>query len=154
MRRSALFLSLLLTSITGVARAGDACALAEPPAEAGEMFTTVGSTKIEARIYPRLSDLSSNYTGCQVLWATINGKKSKTVVHLKDGRVMSTDPGPDVPLCKSGERTGDTGCYPRKWALQASFPAGCTAKRTEGKHTKECAESFEQEHRILDGIVD
>jgi hypothetical protein len=150
-------ISLSLVFFVQFAAASDgpsSCELVEPPMGAGELSMSVGGTKIEARVYPRLSDIPKNYTGCQLLWSNINGRSYRTTIRLNNGRVESTDPPPDVPLCARGERSSVSGCYPRKQALQASFPAGCIAKRFDGRDTRECKESFLHEHQILDAIED
>jgi hypothetical protein len=117
----------MLIGLPSIAFAGDAaCGFLEPPPSAGEVAFSTATTSVSARVYPRLSDIPANYSGCQVLWATINGNKTRTVVYLKEGRVESTDPAPKVPLCAKGEKTNEAAmresghCKPR--SLQAAWP--------------------------------
>ena len=138
----------------GEAPGDNACTLAEPPPAAGELAFDTRKVKLEGRVYPRLSDLPPGYTGCQVLWTTINGQSARTVIRLQNGRVESIDPKIEEPWCAKGEKSGKTGCYPRREALQVSFPPGCAARRVSGAYPKECMDSFLTEHRILDATVD
>jgi len=140
--------------VAGEVLMGNACTLTEPPSDAGETALETRRVTLEARVYPRLSVLPPDYSGCQVLWTTINGKSARTIIRLVNGRIESTDPPPDEPLCAKGEKTTVKGCYPRREALQASFPPGCVARRVGGAFPKECMDSFLEEMRILDATVD
>jgi hypothetical protein len=132
----------------------NACTLKNPPSVSGELFLESGTVKVEGRIYPRLSELPARHTGCQVMWATINGRSSRTVVHVRSGKVESVEPEPLPPLCAKGERTADTGCTSRARSLQVSFPSGCTAHMVAGKVSKECMASFMNEHVLLDTMAE
>lgn len=153
-----LSLAMLLAGSAGVAPAADLfdgpnCDVVEPPAEAGDYISPKGVPgTVSGRIFPRLSSMPSDYTGCQVLWSVINnGPRYRSLIALRNGRVEAVRPDPPVPLCASGERTIDTGCSPRQLGLLVSFPAGC-AKRTVdlGVIPVDCMKEFQREYAIYE----
>jgi hypothetical protein len=153
-----LSLAMLIAGSPGVAPAADLfdgpnCDLVEPPAEAGDVISPKGiHGTMSGRIFPRLSSMSPDYTGCQVLWSVINnGARYRSLIALRHGRVEAVRPDPPVPLCASGEKTIDTGCSPRQRGLLISFPAGC-AKRTVdlGVIPVDCMKEFLREAAIHD----
>ena len=136
---------------------GQNCDLATAPSDAGEIFFTVGKVTAIGRVYPRLSEIPVNYTGCQILWASINsGRITRAVTFFRAGRVVSVSPVPDgIPLCATGEKSSDTGCTSRKIVVQVSYPAGCAARTLESKALpRSCAEAFEAEFKLHDQITD
>ena len=132
--------------------APDACTLAEAPATSGEVWFRSRTVAVDGRVYPRLSALPPGYTGCQVLWATINGKSSRTVTHIRKGKVASVVPEPVPPLCLKGERTAVTGCTSRKGSLLVSYPSGCVARMANASFSPDCVASFVHENSIVDGL--
>ena len=159
------FKLILCASLCAVASSGFAgtppegpnCTLLEPPIESGESFSMYeGQATFFVQIYPRLSELPPNFTGCQVLWATFNGRpRTRALLFLRNGQVEAKFPDPLVPLCRPGERTIDTGCEPRQRALLVSFPPGCAARTVRlGKLPSECEEKWREEWRIHDALVE
>jgi hypothetical protein len=148
MRYALLTLALLLGSTAMAAE--EACSLVAPPKEAGEMLLQTGGLTVESRVFPRLTDLPRDYTGCQVLWASINGKATRTLIRIRSGRVEAVEPEPVPALCKLGERTAETGCTSRRQSLQTSFPSGCITRRVDGKYPPDCLKGFMSEHAMLD----
>lgn len=136
---------------------GENCLLTEPPSDSGEIFLDVGKVSVVGRVYPRLSQISGQYTGCQVTWVSINGgsvTRSATLFTL--GRVISIDPVPDgIPLCNAGEKAIDTGCTSRKTGVPVSYPPGCAARTVESKEIpKDCIAAFQAEFKLHDQITD
>jgi len=129
---------------------GKNCALTEPPPDSGEIFNQIGEVTIAGLVYPRLSQIPMNYTGCQVLWSSINGgPRHRFVTYIQAGRVTSIEPSPEFPLCKVGENWRETGCTPRRETVRVSFPPGCAARTVETNALpKVCMESFEAEFRL------
>ena len=159
-RQLILGVTLCIAAFSGFAAEepkGQNCALTDPPAEAGESFPMYrGDPVIFGRIYPRLSDIPTDYTGCQVLWATFeNQRRTRSLLFLRKGEVAAKYPGPVVPMCKPGERTLDTGCEPRQRALFVSFPAGCLKRTMELRDLPpDCKEEWRKEWRIHDALVE
>jgi hypothetical protein len=160
-----LLILILATTISAVASVqaaptieftGPSCDLTEPPAEAGETFSKFGRVTTAGRVYPRLSEMPAEYTGYQILWSSINGApRQRSVVYVQAGRVVSTQPPPDVPFCKSGEKSAKTGCTPRREMLQVSFPPGCAARTVAANVLpKDCMESFQAEFKLHDVLKD
>lgn len=66
---------------------GPNCDLAEPPEASGEIFNKVGTTTLAGRVYPRLSGIDAGYSGCQILWLSINGgPRQRSVAYIEAGR--------------------------------------------------------------------
>ncbi len=130
----------------------DACVLAQAPSASGEIWFRSRSVAVDGRVYPRLSELPLGYTGCQVLWATVNGKSSRTVTHIRDGKVLSVVPEPVPPLCLKGERAAATGCTSRRGSLLVSYPSGCVARMANASFPPDCVASFMREHSIVDSL--
>jgi hypothetical protein len=148
---------LLLTSMALPAAAedfkGDNCDLVSPPPEAGEIFVATSKPTIAGRVYPRLSAMPRDYTGCQVLWALINGERSRSLTLLDAGRVVAISPVGFEPLCQPGEKAADSGCISRKEAIQVSFPPGCAARTTNAKAIPgDCMAAFQAEFKLHDQI--
>jgi hypothetical protein len=151
-------LAMLLSCVAGAALAaqpfeGPNCDLVEPPAEAGDVIAPDGSpVPLSGRVFPRLTDIPANYTGCQVLWSVINnGPRNRALIALRDGRVEAVRPSPPVPLCAPGEKTIDTGCSPRQLGLLVSFPAGCARRAAEARRIPvDCMQAFQREYAIYD----
>jgi hypothetical protein len=135
---------------------GTNCDIIEPPAEAGDIFHAVGKTQVAGRVFPRLSDLGTSYTGCQVLWSVINGgPRYRSLIYLRNGQVQALYPEPDVPLCKKGEKTIETGCNPRQRALLVSYPPGCAARTVQsGTVPQDCVHEFNREFAIWDQLAE
>lgn len=135
---------------------GPNCHIAEPPAEAGDIFGGSAKASVAGKVFPRLSDLPANYSGCQVLWSTINnGPWYRSRLAVRNGRVEAVQPSPPVPLCAEGERTIDTGCSPRQRALIVSFPPGCAKRTVEtGAVPGDCIKEFQREFLIHDKLVE
>jgi hypothetical protein len=151
---------LLLAGGAGPSSAADLfdgpnCNVMEPPAEAGDFIAPKGSlVPMTGRIFPRLSSMPSDYTGCQVLWSVINnGPRSRTLIAIRGGRVEDVRPRPLVPLCAPREKTIDTGCSPRQLGLLASFPAGCAGRAADaGRIPADCMQAFQRDYAILDAM--
>jgi hypothetical protein len=136
---------------------GENCRLSAPPANSGEIFLEVGKVTVAGRVYPRLSQIPGNYTGCQVLWASINGGRvARSVTLFEAGRVVSVNPLPDgIPLCEADEKVAETGCTSRKTAVPVSYPAGCAARVVESKAIpRDCIDALQAEFRLHDRIAD
>ena len=136
---------------------GENCRLNTPPPNAGEIFFDVGKVSAAGRVYPRLSQIPAGYTGCQVLWASINGGRvTRSTTLFEAGRVVAVRPIPDgIPLCEAGEKAGETGCTSRKTTVQVSYPAGCAAQALELKAVpKDCTEAFLAEFKLHDRLTD
>lgn len=151
---------LLLAGCAGAASATDLfegpnCKLLEPPAEAGDFIAPKGTpVPMTGRIFPRLSSMPADYTGCQVLWSTINnGPRTRSLIALRSGRVEDVRPSPPVPLCAAGEKTIDTGCSPRQLGLLPSFPAGCAKQAADtGRIPVDCMREFQRDYALLDAM--
>ena len=156
-----LAVALIATSLSYPAIArdfiGENCGLRTPPPSSGEIFFQVDKVSVNGYVYPRLSQLPSRYTGCQVNWLSSNGGPVTRVMTLFDsGRVVAVDPIPDgIPLCKAGEKVADTGCTSRKMVVLVSYPAGCAARVRETKALpKDCLEALQAEFKLQDRITD
>jgi hypothetical protein len=132
------------------------CDVVEPPAGSGEIFHSIGKVLTAGRVYPRLSEIPAGYTGCQVLWSSINGgPRFRSVTYLDAGRVVATQPEPEVPLCEAGEKAAETGCTARRYTLQVSYPPGCAARTLETKSLPmDCIAAFQAEFKLNDLIKD
>lgn len=136
---------------------GENCDLSAAPSSSGEIFAAVGKTFLLGRVYPRLSEIPANYTGCQVLWSsTNNGHVTRSAAFFQAGRIVSVSPVPDgVPLCTVGEKAAETGCTSPKYVVQVSYPAGCAARAMELKRIPvDCAEAFMEEFKIHGKFAD
>lgn len=132
------------------------CDVVEPPADSGEIFHSVGKVIRAGRVYPRLSAIPPGYTGCQVLWSSVNGgPRYRSVTYLDAGRVVATNPEQEVPLCEPGEKAAETGCTARRYTLQVSYPPGCAARTLETKSLPmDCIAAFQAEFKLNDLIKD
>lgn len=136
---------------------GDNCEVLSAPESAGEIFFVIGKVSAAGRVYPRLSEIPANYTGCQTLWVSMNGGPvARTTTSFVGGRVVSVHPVPDgIPLCMVGEKAAQTGCTPRREVVQASFPAGCAARTVALKVMPEdCWAAFDSEYKLLAAVGD
>ncbi|MGA0610579.1 hypothetical protein [Caldimonas sp. KR1-144] len=154
-----LFASIFALAYATFAIASDAsgdpnCSLETPPADAGEIFHFFGGANVLGRVYPRLSAMPASYTGCQVLWSSIDGRPVvRTTTFIRGGRVVSSIPEPDVPFCLPGEQPIDTGCRSRKGAFLVSYPPGCAARFIETRTVpQDCLRAFLDEYKLHDGI--
>ena len=156
--RAAVFTALCfaLPAIAQESR-GANCTLSEAPLNSGELFFSSGKVELAGRVYPRLSEISADYTGCQVLWLSLNsGSVTRSVTFFQAGRVVSVNPAPDgIPLCEPGEKAANSGCTSRKEVVLVSFPNGCAARTAESRVIpKDCLDAFQAEFRIHDQIAD
>lgn len=112
---------------------GENCALAAPPATAGEEF----SHGLVLRIYPRARDISSKYTGCQIRWAPDGSKwVMVSVVAIENGdavRVWSPDQShAELQSCRyKGGRVvagNPESCAAPQFLIAKSVAPGCVAK--------------------------
>jgi hypothetical protein len=148
---------VLASSATAQQFSGENCRLNAPPPDSGEIFFDIGKVSAAGRVYPRLSQIPSRYTGCQVTWVSINGGSPiRSLTLFAQGRVVSVDPVPDgIPLCNAGEKVVDTGCTSRKTAVPVSYPPGCAARTVESKAVpRDCTEAFQAEFKLHDQITD
>jgi len=157
--RLIVFAAFFLTGPQGVLAIdfiGLHCEQEEPPEDAGEVFSIVGTTTVSGHVYPRLSRMGADYSGCQILWSSINGgPRQRSVVYLETGRVKATRPAQVVPLCEPGEKAADTGCTRRRHMVQVSFPPGCQARTIAANSLpRDCLESFQAEFKLNDLIAD
>ncbi|MBW8780166.1 MAG: hypothetical protein JF585_13300 [Burkholderiales bacterium] len=136
---------------------GENCDLETPPTTAGETFFGTDKLTVVGRVYPRLSEIATRYTGCQVVWISMNSRPAtRSVTFFVDGRVVFVNPLPDdIPLCKADEKSAETGCTSRRSVVAVSFPPGCTARTHESKAIpKDCMDAFMAEFRLNDRIAD
>jgi hypothetical protein len=159
MYRIAAFSVAFSLSLTANAQVldSDNCHLDLAPPNSGEIFFATAKVTVAGRVYPRLSDIPADYSGCQVLWASINGERTtRSVTSFRTGRVVAVSPLPDgIPLCNAGEKAAETGCTSRKTAVQVSYPAGCAARTLESKTVpRDCIEAFRSEFTLHDRITD
>jgi len=136
---------------------GANCALETPPPAAGETFFATEKTTVAGRVYPRLSDLPERYTGCQILWSSVNGGRvMRSTTYFTDGRVVAVDPVPEgIALCKPGEKVADSGCTSRKDVVIVSFPPGCAARTLQDNAIpKDCMAAFHAEFKLHDRLTD
>lgn len=155
MRFAAFLLVGVSTALPAAAQAlkGENCDLISPPADAGEIFFATTKSTFAGRVYPRLSAVPRDYTGCQVLWALVNGERSRSLTLFEAGRVVAISPVGFEPLCRPGEKAAVVGCVPRKEAIQVSFPPGCAARTAEAKAIpSDCMAAFQAEFAIHDQI--
>lgn len=126
---------------------GANCDLGDPPTESGEIFMVLGRSQVYGRVYPRLSQLPKDYTGCQVLWASMNGGPTlRSVTLLLVGRVIAAQPAMDLRFCGSNERASETKCTPRRTTLHVSYPPGCVANLIESKAMPtDCLDAMQKE---------
>jgi hypothetical protein len=132
-----IFMSLL--AIGGLSQASETtrpigvnCALPEPPADAGE-GAVHGTTIL---VYPRAKDIASNYTGCQTVFAEIDGKWSTVVmVEVVDGDPIRIWPEDETSEClfqKGRIIRGDPdNCPSSEDLLVKSMPPGCVKAKRE-----------------------
>jgi hypothetical protein len=159
MRRMAalIFAFALVSPVLAQEFSSENCDVSDPPTNSGEIFYVVGKVSVAGRVYPRLSQIPANYTGCQVLWASINGGRvTRSVTLFEAGRVVSVRPLPDgIPLCQANEKVADTGCTSRKTTVQVSYPPGCAARVVESKSMpRDCIDAFQAEFKLHDRITD
>jgi hypothetical protein len=159
MRLSALLLTLVAIAFSATAQdfIGENCQLDEPPQGSGELFLSVGKVSVVGRVYPRLSQISNRYSGCQVAWISINGGSvTRSVTKFVEGRVVAIEPVPDgIPLCAPGEKVADTGCTSRKTAVVVSYPPGCAARTMGAKLVpQDCLAAFQAEFKLHDQVAD
>jgi hypothetical protein len=117
------------------------CTLSEPPTDAGE-GAVHGMT---IRIYPRAKDITSNYTGCQTVFAEIDGKWGTVVMtEVVDGdpiRIWSDDETSECLYQKGRVIRGNPGkCPSPDDLLFKSMPSGCVKARHEA--VREVAEKY------------
>lgn len=132
---TALVVNALLTACQAVGEAHSAslnCSLEAPPASSGEM-SGEGATM---RIYPRSTEMSRRYSGCQTVWG-LGGSKSATFViverHYVDGSVTElhvNDYGAGEKTCRynKGALIGGPGSCPNFEVAnkrEKSLPPGC-----------------------------
>lgn len=112
---------------------GENCALAAPPAAAGEEF----NHGLVLRIYPRARDISSKYTGCQIRWAPDGSKwATVSVVAIEHGgavRVWSPDQSQtELLACRYKDGRVIAGnpesCASPQFLIAKSVAPGCVEK--------------------------
>jgi hypothetical protein len=137
MRRLCVFLTF--TAFWGVAAAtvgvpkGENCNLSVPPTDAGEV--SLHGTIL--RVYPKATDITPSYNGCQVLFAPSDDKwVVLSLTEISDGdpvRIWSDfEEGAAIPDCrfKKGRVVqGDPhSCPAAEFLLIKSRPVGCTQR--------------------------
>lgn len=133
------------------------CALQEPPEDAGELIPSTGRTKLAGRVFPRLSQIPVDYTGCQVAWIRIEGRATaRSATLFRGGHVVSVTPTPmEGAVCERGERTAETGCDSLKYYLLVSYPPGCAARAVAtGQVPQDCHKAFMDEFKTWDQFSD
>lgn len=136
---------------------GPNCAYSEKPvAAAGEQYVQIGKETMFFRVFPRVSDIEPDYTGCQILWTAQTPDLSKitaSLVYFEKGKAKSVWPNPPDPMCKRDELTEATGCLLPASLIAVSFPAGCiTRSIQEGKMPADCTESFKREYSFKEQV--
>jgi hypothetical protein len=123
------------------------CTLSEPPADAGE----VAVHGMTIWVYPRAKDIFSNYTGCQTVFAEIDGKrKTVAITEMVDGdpiRIWSENETRECLFQKGRMIRGNpSDCPSSEDLLVKSMPPGCVKAKREAveKHAPEI-ESCEYE---------
>ena len=133
------------------------CALQEPPEEAGELIPVAGRTQSAGRVFPRLSQIPVDYTGCQVAWIRVDGQTTvRSATLVRSGHVVSVMPTPtEGAVCEQGERTVKTGCDSLRYYVLVSYPPGCAARAVAtGQVPQDCHKAFMDEFKIWDQFSD
>jgi hypothetical protein len=123
---------------------GRNCALAAPPAGAGE----VSNAETLIKVYPRAADLSAAYAGCQSAWVG-RGDRWTLVVRIlfESGQpraIWSPGDPPGAPRCRyDGKGLVDGApeqCPEPGQLILRSLPAGCVERsRSAGGLASGCA---------------
>lgn len=112
---------------------GTNCELQSPPATAGEEMSHGATFKI----FPRARDINASYTGCQFMWATMQGQVVLVSVSaIEKGyvtRLWSPSSKVNDPAeCRYKEgklvRGSERSCPAPKFLLIKSMPAGCVER--------------------------
>jgi len=138
--RVRLLLTILLLLQTTIAFASDLdrpkghnCELTAPPANSGEEF----NHGITLKIYPRAKNISTDYSGCQIVWAPIEKRWSEViVVSIQAGdpvRLWSPDKSDPVRtscIYKKGKviRGDAEHCAAAEFLIVRSLAPGCVEK--------------------------
>lgn len=144
----AIFLCMLFAFFTVAAANGDRpvgtnCNLKSPPENAGED----AFHGITMKIYPRAKDISSKYSGCQVMWVPDGGKwHIARLVAIEGGdpvRIWTPDKSAGTGACryKNGKVVkGDPNkCGPTTYLIAKSLPAGCMERTAKaGQRPNDC----------------
>lgn len=134
-----LFFSAAFASDTG-RPTGQNCGLTDPPGTAGEAI----DHGTELRIYPRVPDMGSQYSGCQVRWASDKDRWDLIgiVSVVKGEPVRLWSPAVSAITClydKGRIVQGDVRICPDAQALVLKSRApGCLARMSAGANPPGC----------------
>lgn len=129
----ALAIGVSASHAQGTEPAGQNCRLLAPPTDAGES----PDHGIVLRIYPRASEISPSYSGCQTMWAP----QANAWIRISETEIINGDPvrlwtpagisdaTASCRYAKGKTISGDArSCPAPEFLIQQSFPAGCASK--------------------------
>ena len=133
------------------------CGLVTPPSSAGYVSVITPKSTMSLRVFPRLTDIPSDYTGCQVAWVSQTPDLSaiKIVrIYIVDGRAISIQPLPLDPMCKRGENSKETGCrYPAHFLAISSASACEMRPFDKSARSTECLTEISRERNLMEQYV-